>query len=1332
MSEDPFSSAPAPNGWARPTPVRHDSNFRSWMYFLAGTFLLIALWVPVRAVYQRARYRPAVSGVRDAETFIVLAYGGVSAGQIRGSEEVSRRQFEEHIRMLRQRGFNPIGLDDVRTFYQEGKLLPRKSVMVTLEQSRRNSYLESRDILRANRWKAVMFVRADTMRNQDPDVLRWPILRDMALSGLWDVGAESFDGFQRIPSGPDGETANYFASPRWIEAENRLETVDEYQVRIRDDHLRMVDAFRSGVGSPPMAFAFPYGDYGQYDPRAVATRVLNLAEVERHYGIGFTLGPFLLNTRHSDPRVLNRLQVDPRWSLEQFIEVIESSQTFEPWSLNDPLALSRWRTIWGHVETGPDGALGVRAIRPDEASEGRKPTTGAQSWLVGSDLFEDFTVRLRFRLLAGQFAVRLRARPGGDAGIRLLMDAEGNCRVNQKLYGVEEFLLASVQEPAGQPDTVRELELTLKGRTLFASLDGRMIPREPIDLMGKVGPGLLGLEVWDPEPGKAQVQILSMTFPRPRRILLGWSTDWAGAYPELMSRLYREAYRLEAVSPPWLDVVQSVPLVLPGWDDQALLTFGRIHRVSILPRLKVHSADLALQVPPDLPVREADALGVDGLYVECSRVAQADMPKLVPWLQQVHQRIKEHDMRLAINFPVSVKRMASFASVAALFPGVLFAADSPAQADALEAAIPNPVVAEDLPPPAADMHLNLYYQMATRALPAEMLSPWARQDANRRDGFIAFQEGDYERAIRHWNAWLEEDPQNTEVLSLIGRAYVQKGEPGKGLDYYTRSLAVSPGQIHMAIRRADLLDTMGRVDEAREALNRYARIFPEHPDILIAQAQWLHRRRRRAEARAMLETLVAESPQNLEARVALLNMQDAAGERYQTMRGMLEMGQAPESGLSFGHLMLAQELLTYPESGVFFDIIRQRAGADHDPRLKALYEQFLPLTRRVTDHFATGQLSDGWIASGGIRALDRGRYELRAATDQAETYLRLRRSELMRDGMLEVALDESQGFFWIYARRSARGMVRFGFDQEGSIHLQAWNQGELLAFMNRPWIRPPGSLKLRIELCGDGARGFANDLEIFDAPLEIPQAVAYGWWGIAPFSFELGMARARIVRMDCEPQPAALALVAPGKPEDQVALLRPYVRNLSALAPVWASQDPDGSLPEDLQDQPDILRMFCAFHRIRLMPVLDLAYDGNVEPDRLVDFIHRNHLKGLMVKRRTPASADWLAALRHALEVRPASVIVLETEAALWNSPDTARPARDDRPARPQARDHLLPGPGERIAVREIPVGSVLVHPLKDAWGARLTLPDAGDDGTDDIRVTPRLHLLNESGWVAP
>ena len=289
----------------------------------------------------------------------------------------------------------------------------------------------------------------------------------------------------------------------------------------------------------------------------------------------------------------------------------------------------------------------------------------------------------------------------------------------------------------------------------------------------------------------------------------------------------------------------------------------------------------------------------------------------------------------------------------------------------------------------------------------------------------------------------------------------------------------------------------------------------------------------------------------------------------------------------------------------------------------------------------------------------------------------------------------------------------------------------MLASDVRPWIRPPGSLKMRLEIRGDGARGFVNGLEIFDGPVAVPEAVAYGWWGVAPFAFDLGVARARILKMDFEPWPATLVLVPPGDPVEQAKRLRPFVGGMSALVPAWVFQQPDGSLPTGLPADADVLRMFCAFHRVRLLPAIDLSYDGDVEPEAIVDFIRRNGLAGAVVKRRTPAPGAWQERLTAALEEFPADVIVLQTEAALWNSPRAGEASKGEYVVRPEVGDDRLPKPGEDVSLVELPVGSVLIPPLRGEWSVPLRTTAAPPRKKEKEPAAPRLYLMDADGGLA-
>ena len=147
------------DGWERPVAVEKDRNVRAWFIFLGVICFLVALWTPLRALYYRHGYpKKDVEVIRDADTFVAVAYYGVSQDVQEGSRDISKETFAEQLRLLRENGYTPITLRDVQAFYKEGKPLPRKAILTTFEQSRKSSYFEVRDLLHLYKWKAVMGV----------------------------------------------------------------------------------------------------------------------------------------------------------------------------------------------------------------------------------------------------------------------------------------------------------------------------------------------------------------------------------------------------------------------------------------------------------------------------------------------------------------------------------------------------------------------------------------------------------------------------------------------------------------------------------------------------------------------------------------------------------------------------------------------------------------------------------------------------------------------------------------------------------------------------------------------------------------------------------------------------------------------------------------------------------------------------------------------------------------------------------------------------------------------------------------------------------------------
>ena len=229
--------------------------------------------------------------------------------------------------------------------------------------------------------------------------------------------------------------------------------------------------------------------------------------------------------------------------------------------------------------------------------------------------------------------------------------------------------------------------------------------------------------------------------------------------------------------------------------------------------------------------------------------------------------------------------------------------------------------------------------------------------------------------------------------------------------------------MNLAIRYSRLLEQLNRVDESAGLLNAYARAFPDSPSRHRPGAV-ADRHRQRHEARDVMRTLVKRHPDNIEARLILQTMLDEPAERYANMHELLAIGRSAETHLfGFGRDIFAAELLTIPEASVFFDFVRKTAAESPNKKTRDLYESFLPLTEKVSENFVMDKLSDNWVAFGGFRPSSHGRYELRASSEMSEAFQRLKKSELIRDGYIEVTLDESAGSFWLYARRSSKSMV---------------------------------------------------------------------------------------------------------------------------------------------------------------------------------------------------------------------------------------------------------------------------------------------------------------------
>ena len=78
--------------------------------------------------------------------------------------------------------------------------------------------------------------------------------------------------------------------------------------------------------------------------------------------------------------------------------------------------------------------------------------------------------------------------------------------------------------------------------------------------------------------------------------------------------------------------------------------------------------------------------------------------------------------------------------------------------------------------------------------------------------------GDYDTAIQKLDALLADDPENPDVLNLLGFSHRQKGDYDVALDYYTAALDIKPKHLGANEYLGELYLQTGQLAKAEERL----------------------------------------------------------------------------------------------------------------------------------------------------------------------------------------------------------------------------------------------------------------------------------------------------------------------------------------------------------------------------------------------------------------------------------------------------------------------------------------------------------------------------------
>lgn len=347
------------------------------------------VWLPAAT----ARVTPVPDfGTGSAQGIPVLVYHGI---QPKGETvNVTPETFLSHMRALHDAGYTTLSMREFADFMASGRRLPAKSVLITFDDGRTDSFSGADPILWRYGYRATMFTILGDARSGKAFYLTEAETKLMARTGRWDVESHTAYSHEYKRTSEMGASGHPLANRLWLTPLGRLESDDEYAGRVQDDLTVARDGIRRLTGKPVIAFAYPWGDYGQQsgDP-VVREKLPSIAQ--SLYPVTFSQARFTLDETYNYPSdngtTLRRISVSYDMSAGDLMRRLERGEPKSlPFADTGSLRSTGWALTDGRFETTSAG----RSVVSDPRVFGGR----AEAFLDGSRAWRDYDVATRLSL----------------------------------------------------------------------------------------------------------------------------------------------------------------------------------------------------------------------------------------------------------------------------------------------------------------------------------------------------------------------------------------------------------------------------------------------------------------------------------------------------------------------------------------------------------------------------------------------------------------------------------------------------------------------------------------------------------------------------------------------------------------------------------------------------------------------------------------------------------------------------------------------------------------------------------------------------------------------
>ena len=172
---------------------------------------------------------------------------------------ITHARFEQHMAMLKEKGFNVISMKQVHAFLSGKGNVPSNAIAITLDDGYLSNDLVALPVLKQYKYPALIFVpitnigRVESLQDKKSIYLTWEEMQSMQKQGI-SFGSHTYNGHFCV-EGLDGKLKP------WLVARMLGESQADYEKRVLSDLSSSKVLLEKNLNAKIEDLAFPYGVY---------------------------------------------------------------------------------------------------------------------------------------------------------------------------------------------------------------------------------------------------------------------------------------------------------------------------------------------------------------------------------------------------------------------------------------------------------------------------------------------------------------------------------------------------------------------------------------------------------------------------------------------------------------------------------------------------------------------------------------------------------------------------------------------------------------------------------------------------------------------------------------------------------------------------------------------------------------------------------------------------------------------------------------------------------------------------------------------------------------